>query len=144
MRTCRARRRTRSRSDSCPRQRNDSKTGTRRSRMNAEWRNRYEVAVEATRKAGDLAMTYFAREREVQWKADLSPVTLADQSAEKLLRETLLARFPQDGFLGEEFGNTPGASGYRWIIDPIDGTRSFVRGIPLWGTLVGLEHQGEL
>src|SRR5262249_61440513 len=49
-----------------------------------------------------------------------------------------------DGFLGEEYGDTPGTSGYRWIIDPIDGTRSFVRGIPLWATLVGLEHKGEV
>ncbi len=60
------------------------------------------------------------------------------------MRTTLLGRFPGDGFLGEESGDTPGTSGYRWIIDPIDGTRSFVRGIPLWATLVGLEHHGEL
>ena len=51
--------------------------------------------------------------------------------------------FPDDGFLGEEYGDTPGTSGFRWIIDPIDGTRNFVRGIPIWATLVGLEYQGE-
>lgn len=112
--------------------------------MNAEWRSRYEAAIEAAQAAGDLALSYFQSGLEVQWKADQSPVTLADQSAEKLLRETLLGRFPGDGFLGEEFGDSPGTSGYRWIIDPIDGTRSFVRGVPLWGTLVGLEHQGTL
>jgi histidinol-phosphatase len=52
--------------------------------------------------------------------------------------------FPDDGFLGEELGDQPGTSGYRWILDPIDGTRSFVRNIPLWATLIGLEYRGEL
>src|SRR5207302_4633984 len=80
----------------------------------------------------------------VEWKADHSPVTLADQGAEQMLRATLLGKFPRDGFLGEESGDTPGASGFRWIIDPIDGTRSFVRGIPIWATLVGLEYKSEL
>ena len=69
---------------------------------------------------------------------------MAERGAEELLRKSLLGHFPGDGFLGEEFGATPGASGYRWIIDPIDGTRSFVRGIPIWGTMVGLEYRGEL
>jgi histidinol-phosphatase len=55
----------------------------------------------------------------------------------------LLRAFPHDGFLGEEYGDTPGTSGFRWIIDPIDGTRNFVRGIPLWATLVGLEYKDE-
>src|SRR5207244_6466617 len=80
---------------------------------------------------------------QVEWKEDLSPVTAADRAGEAYLRETLLAAFPQDGFLGEEFGEKPGSSGFRWVIDPIDGTRSFVRGIPIWGTLVGLEYRGE-
>ena len=112
--------------------------------MNPDWKARYEVAIDAVRAAGDLAMTYFDKALDIQWKADESPVTIADQNAEKLLRESFLGRFPNDGFLGEEFGDTPGSSGFRWIIDPIDGTRSFVRGIPLWGTLVGLEYKGEL
>ncbi len=113
--------------------------------MNADWRSRYEAAVTAAEQAGQLALKYFDQEAiEVIWKEDQSPVTMADREAEALLRTTLLGRFPGDGFLGEEFGSTPGASGFRWIIDPIDGTRSFVRGIPLWGTLVGLEYRGEL
>jgi histidinol-phosphatase len=112
--------------------------------MNSDHRSRYDLAIDAARKAGDLALGYFSPHLAVERKADQSPVTIADQNAEKLLRETLLGRFPNDGFLGEEFGDTPGDSGYRWIIDPIDGTRSFVRGLPLWGTLVGLEHRGEL
>ncbi|MBX9677405.1 MAG: histidinol phosphate phosphatase [Gemmataceae bacterium] len=112
--------------------------------MNADWRTRYDAGIEAAQKAGELAMQWFDADVAVQWKADESPVTIADQSSEKLLRETLLSHFPNDGFLGEEYGAQPGTSGYRWIIDPIDGTRSFVRGVPLWGTLVGLEYQEEL
>jgi histidinol-phosphatase len=112
--------------------------------MNPEWRNRYEQAIEAARKAGQLAMRYFDGAFTVEWKSDHSPVTVADREAEQLLRKTLLDAFPHDGFLGEESGDTPGSSGFRWIIDPIDGTRSFVRGIPIWATMVGLEYKGEL
>jgi histidinol-phosphatase len=61
-----------------------------------------------------------------------------------LLRQTLHGAFPNDGFLGEEFGDTPGTSGYRWIIDPIDGTRDFVRGSPAWAVLIGLEAEGDV
>ncbi|HEY7330106.1 MAG TPA: inositol monophosphatase family protein [Gemmataceae bacterium] len=111
--------------------------------MNPEWRNRYELGVESAQKAGQLALRYFDGSFTVEWKPDDSPVTVADREAEKLLRQKLLAAFPNDGFLGEEFGDTQGTSGYRWIIDPIDGTRSFVRGIPLWATLVGLEYKDE-
>ena len=112
--------------------------------MNAAWRNRYDVAVDAAFAAGQFALQHFDRDIAVQWKLDDSPVTIADQGAEQLLRKTLLGRFPGDGFLGEESGATPGTTGYRWIIDPIDGTRSFVRGVPIWATLVGLEYQGEM
>lgn len=112
--------------------------------MNADWRNRYEVALDAAFKAGQFALQHFDQDIAVQWKADESPVTVADQGAEQLLRTALLGKFPKDGFLGEESGATPGTSGYRWIIDPIDGTRSFVRGVPIWATLVGLEYQGEV
>src|SRR5438128_2552046 len=112
--------------------------------MNADWRNRFEVALEAAYAAGQFALKHFDQDVSVQWKPDSSPVTIADQGAEELLRTTLLSEFPGDGFLGEESGATVGASGYRWIIDPIDGTRSFVRGVPIWATLVGLEYQGEV
>jgi histidinol-phosphatase len=111
--------------------------------MNADWRARYEAAVELARKAGQLALRYFQGDFVVEWKHDESPVTLADRDAESLLRSGLLAAFPDDGFLGEEHGEQVGLSGYRWVIDPVDGTRNFVRGIPLWGTLVGLEYRSE-
>jgi len=111
--------------------------------MNAEWRNRYELAMTAAREAGGLALQYFDTDLTVEWKKDQSPVTVADREAEALLRKSLLGHFPNDGFLGEESGNTPGTSGFRWIIDPIDGTRNFVRSIPIWSTLVGLEYKEE-
>jgi histidinol-phosphatase len=111
--------------------------------MNADWRNRYEVARNAAESAGRLAKRYFDDTFQIEWKADQSPVTIADRESETLLRQLLLAAFPHDGFLGEEYGDTIGTSGYRWIIDPIDGTRNFVRGIPIWATLVGLEYKDE-
>ncbi len=118
--------------------------------MNIDWQSRYQAAVVAAQAAGQLALRYFPDTTSadfaklVEFKEDASPVTIADREAESLLRSSLLVQFPDDGFLGEESGEQPGSSGYRWIVDPIDGTRSFVRGIPLWATLVGLEHHGEL
>src|SRR5260370_42424832 len=112
--------------------------------MAVDSRTRYDAAVAAAEAAGQLALQYFDRDIAVEWKADHSPVTLADRDAEALLRQKLLGKFPGDGFLGEESGDTPGTTGYRCIMEPIDGTRSFVRGIPLWATLIGLEYRGEL
>src|SRR5262249_22426663 len=114
-----------------------------RTDMNADWRTRYELAVDVARRAGQVALHYYDGDVTVEWKQDQSPVTVADREAEQLLRKLIGAAFHGDGFLGEEFGDTPSTTGYRWIMDPIDGTRSFVRGIPLWGTLLGLEYKGE-
>ncbi len=111
--------------------------------MNPEWRTRYEAAVDAARRAGQAALRWFGAHGATEWKQDHSPVTVADREAEQLLRSTLLAAFPGDGFLGEESGTLAGTSGFRWVIDPVDGTRNFVRGIPVWGTLVGLEYRDE-
>jgi histidinol-phosphatase len=112
--------------------------------LNPAWKARYETAVAVAARAAQHALRYFDGKFDVETKADLSPVTIADREAEAQLRYALQTAFPGDGFLGEEYGDTPSATGYRWIIDPIDGTRSFVRGIPVWGTLVGLEYKGEL
>ncbi len=104
---------------------------------------RLQLAVAAARKAGDLTLTYFQRDDlGVEIKADDSPVTVADRGAEQLLRREIAAAFPSDGILGEEFGEQAGTSGYRWILDPIDGTKSFISGVPLYGTLIGVEHEG--
>jgi len=111
--------------------------------MNPEWKARYEAGVEAAARAGQLAMKYYDADLAVEWKQDQSPVTIADREAEQLLRTTLLGQFRGDAFLGEEYGDQPGTTGFRWIVDPIDGTRSFVRGIPVWATLVGLEYRDE-
>jgi histidinol-phosphatase len=111
--------------------------------VDIQWKDRYARAIEAAHEAARLAQRYYTGEFQVEWKTDQSPVTVADREAEALLRSRLLAAFPDDGFLGEEHGEQLGSSGFRWVVDPIDGTRSFVRGIPLWGTLVGLEYRGE-
>ncbi len=97
----------------------------------------------AAREAGKLALDYFRRGVEVTFKPDRSPVTRADREAERVIVEILGKAFPEHGFLGEELGGR-GSKERRWIIDPIDGTRNFVRGIPIWAVLIGLEEEGEI
>jgi histidinol phosphatase-like enzyme (inositol monophosphatase family) len=102
-----------------------------------------DVAIEAARTGGARTLSYFNAGVAVEWKADGSPLTNADRESERAIREVIGRAFPDHGILGEEEGETRGAAPYRWIIDPLDGTRSFVRGVPLYGTLIGLERQGE-
>ncbi len=103
---------------------------------------RLEVARSAAREAGQLTLQYFRSARYVvERKADDSPVTIADREAELLLRRRIAQEFPQDAIVGEEFGHQEGTSGFRWILDPIDGTKSFVCGVPLYGTLIGVEYE---
>lgn len=97
-----------------------------------------EAALEVARLASLVALRYYKQDLVVEAKGDGSPVTLADRAAEQLAREWIHARFPADGILGEEFGETPGANNRRWLLDPIDGTQSFIRGVPLWGTCVAI------
>jgi histidinol-phosphatase len=109
----------------------------------AEVTRRLEVAIAAGKEAGGLTLRYFQQDNfEVERKSDASPVTIADRSAEQLLRERIAAAFQRDGVLGEEFGTTTGTSGFNWILDPIDGTKSFISGVPLYGTMVAVEHEG--
>ena len=99
---------------------------------------RLTAALEAVRLASIETLGWYGDARlEVTSKADASPVTEADIAAEGILRRELLGAFPDDGFLGEETGATAGTSGYEWVVDPIDGTKSFIRGVPLWATLIG-------
>ena len=105
--------------------------------------SRLELAITAGRAAGQLTLNWFLAGVEVERKADQSPVTIADKSAEQLLRQRIADAFPFDAILGEEFGETKGTSGFRWILDPIDGTKSFISGVPLYGTLVAVEHSGQ-
>lgn len=88
--------------------------------------------------AGDVALGHYRSSLAVEMKQDGSPVTIADREAEQAARAWIKSHFPDDGVLGEEFGETTGTSGRRWILDPIDGTKSFVRGVPLWGTLIAV------
>lgn len=97
-----------------------------------------EAAEELARVVGAVALSHYRSVLTVDTKADGSPVTVADRSAEETARQWIAARFPDDGILGEEFGETAGSSGRRWVLDPIDGTKSFVRGVPLWGSLVAV------
>jgi histidinol-phosphatase len=88
--------------------------------------------------AGSVAITHYRKNVTVEWKSDGSPVTVADRGAEVAMRDWIHARFPTDGVLGEEFGERAGTSGRHWVLDPIDGTKAFVRGVPLWGSLVAV------
>src|SRR5687767_13153691 len=101
------------------------------------------LARRAAEEAGRFALGHFTTGLTVELKADGSPVTLADRGAEERVRSAIAAAYPADGILGEELGEASGTSGRRWIIDPIDGTQSFIRGVPLWGVLVALEDGGE-
>lgn len=103
-----------------------------------------EAAAEVARLAGDVAHGYFRRAIDLETKADGSPVTAADRAAEMTARDWLERRFAGDRIVGEEFGETAARSDRVWFIDPIDGTRTFVRGVPLWGTLVGVAVDGEV
>ena len=96
------------------------------------------AALELARLTGQTALRHFRGAVAVERKSDGSPVTIADREAERSAREWIARRFPDDAILGEEYGETPGTSGRRWLLDPIDGTRTFVRGVPLWGSLIAV------
>jgi histidinol phosphatase-like enzyme (inositol monophosphatase family) len=103
--------------------------------------SRVELMRTLADRAGTLAMRHFqSMSLAVHAKPDASPVTEADLEIEALLREQIAADFPDDGLLGEEHGAQEGTSSFRWVIDPIDGTISFAAGVPLFGTLIGLER----
>ncbi len=110
--------------------------------MNKELKELLEFAADIATGAGALTLKYFKTSLQVEKKADGSPVTVADREAESYLRERIARACPDDTILGEEEGTTTGRSGRRWIVDPIDGTFSFVRGVPFYGVLVGLEIDG--
>src|SRR5436309_8793356 len=92
--------------------------------------------------AGAVIRPYFRQKIAVDDKADASPVTIADREAEQAMRALIEARFPGDGIFGEEFGTVREGAEFVWVLDPIDGTKSFISGIPLFGTLIALAHRG--
>ena len=100
---------------------------------------RLEAAVTFAQEAGRLTLQYFQNQSlAVQRKSDDSPVTQADREAELLLRERIRQTFADDTVIGEEFGEQSGKSGFTWIVDPIDGTKSFITGVPLYCQLIGI------
>jgi len=100
--------------------------------------------IELAEKSGDFIRPLFANpELGVEFKADESPVTAADKGAEKLLRSLIAKKFPAHGIIGEELGNDRADAEFVWVLDPIDGTKSFITGVPLFGTLIALMHNGQ-
>jgi histidinol-phosphatase len=102
-----------------------------------------DFAEKLARDAGEIALSYFGKNPRAERKGDGTIVTIADREAEQLMRRRIHATYPDDAIVGEEFGVHDGASGRRWILDPIDGTFSYARGVPLFGTLVGVEIDGD-
>jgi histidinol-phosphatase len=97
-----------------------------------------QAVADVARLTGQTALAHFRSHLRVETKRDGSPVTVADRAAEEVARTWISARFPNDSILGEEFGAAGDERARRWFIDPIDGTKTFVRGVPLWGTLIGV------
>ena len=100
------------------------------------------VAMDAAYLCGKRTLAYFNTGVQPDMKDDATPVTIADREGERVLRERIFASFPDHSILGEEEGETTGDAAYRWILDPIDGTKAFVAGVPLYGVLIGVEVHG--
>lgn len=103
---------------------------------------RLQLAMDIALEAGNLTLAYFQNDVEISFKHDDSPVTIADREAENLLRKRITARYPEDGVYGEEEGRT-GDQKRCWVLDPIDGTKSFICGVPLFATLVAFEESDQ-
>ena len=102
------------------------------------------TAIDAAHAAADVIKRYYQRNLEVTIKADKSPVTQADVETERVIRGILSERFPQHGFYGEETGQSALDAEYLWLVDPIDGTKAFVREYPMFSTQIALMHRGRL
>jgi len=100
------------------------------------------LAIDLADAAGEAIRPYFRRPIAVDDKPDLSPVTAADRAAETAMRDLIARRFPAHGIIGEEFGREREEADFVWVLDPIDGTKSFISGVPLFGTLIALAHRG--
>ena len=110
----------------------------------AELRRWLEVAQAACDEADEIASRHFRRNLTIETKPDRTFVTQADTAVEAAIRGRLLAAFPDHGLVGEEYGTEAGDASVRWYIDPIDGTHNFIRGVPLFGTLLAVERDGEM
>lgn len=101
-----------------------------------------DFAINACLQAGKITLKYFQTDFSIQLKPDASPVTIADKEAEQKIRAMIEKEYPDHNIVGEEFGQKQQGSRFCWYIDPIDGTRSFVNGVPLFGVMLGLEVEG--
>lgn len=109
-----------------------------------ELSSRLAFALEVSRESSRLILGFYqSTNLAIERKRDTSPVTEADRQTELLIRDRLNVSFPDDAILGEEFPDKEGTSGFRWILDPIDGTKSFIHGVPLFGTLIGVEFESQ-
>ena len=102
-----------------------------------------EAAKEIAHIGGQHTLKYFKKDFEVISKADDSPVTIADRETEQIIRDQILKRYPDHGIIGEEFGKTNENSRIKWVLDPIDGTKSFIHGVPFYTTLIGIMIDNE-
>jgi len=102
-----------------------------------------DFAVDAAWQAGKITLEYFQTPIDIASKADQSPVTIADKRGEEKLRELISSRYPDHAIVGEEYAEKKADGPFRWILDPIDGTASFIRGVGLYGVLMGLERDGQ-
>jgi len=116
-----------------------------RKKLMPGYSDRLQFALEMADRASELILQHYQVDGLlVESKLDESPVTVADRGAEELMRQMLAEKFPLDAVLGEEFDSISGESGFRWILDPIDGTKAFIHGVPLFGTLIGIEFEGTM
>jgi histidinol-phosphatase len=121
-----------------------SRTQSAESFLAMPYQREWDLAQNIARRAGEVALSFYHRGTETEEKPDFSPVTVADRESEQLICRLLTESFPEDGILGEEGASVPSRSGRRWLIDPIDGTRDFVRRIPFWSVQIALEDRGKI
>jgi len=119
------------------------KRAAKRAKPRSETQELLDFAIDLAYEAGALTLRYYGHLVDAEGKSDGSPVTIADRNAEQLIRKRVAKRYPDHGVLGEEFGESNQGARVRWILDPIDGTRSFMHGVPLYGVLIGIEADGE-
>lgn len=103
-----------------------------------------DTALKAAKSARDVILSYYNGDFDIEIKADQTPVTVADRAAERVIRETLAGAYPDHGIFGEEYGSDNKETEYLWLVDPIDGTKSFVKRYGMFSTQIALMHKGEL
>ncbi|WP_138429230.1 inositol monophosphatase family protein [Fodinibius saliphilus] len=111
--------------------------------MNFDLNSIHQAAIEIAKNGGEHTLNYFNHSFEIERKSDDSPVTVADREAESIMRENIVNKFPDHGIVGEEHGKENEDSAVQWILDPIDGTKSFIHGVPLYTTLIGVVVEEE-